>query len=406
MSLTEYLIRSSALLVIMLLVYLVFLKNRAKHSHSRAYILFSFIISMASPFIQFGNSPTITNIPQYVMEGISINSGEARTATQGLPLSSLVIYYCIILSSFFAFRLLFGLGRILYLRIHFPSYREKSGRIILIPKSKPVFSFFRMIFIHNTLVNTEVHEHEKQHIKLWHSADRLFIALIGIVFWLNPAYWLFKKELERVHEYQADGAVLNRGIERKKYQNLLLSLSMGYPTALPVNQFNKSFIKNRIKMMNKKNNLRKTSWLFALPFVLATVWIMACSHSTPATQQNAEPEATPEQTEKVHDEVDKMTEFPGGQEAMIQFFVDNIKYPEKARKEGIEGKVFVKFTVAKDGKITNVAIQESVSPELDAEAMRVVEMMPDWIPGEKDGKAVAVEITLPVKFALSDKDDK
>ena len=85
---------------------------------------------------------------------------------------------------------------------------------------------------------------------------------------------------------------------------------------------------------------------------------------------------------------------------MGHFF--DIKYSEKVKEDEIQGKVFVNFIIAKDGKIKDVSIKESVSPELDAEAMRVVKMMPNWIPGEKDGKTVAVEIILPVNFKLSD----
>lgn len=82
-------------------------------------------------------------------------------------------------------------------------------------------------------------------------------------------------------------------------------------------------------------------------------------------------------TEEVYHEIDKMPEYPDGQEAMGQFFVDNINYPEKAMEDGTQGKIFVNFIIDKDGKVKNVSIKESVSPELDAEAMRVVKMMPN-----------------------------
>lgn len=92
--------------------------------------------------------------------------------------------------------------------------------------------------------------------------------------------------------------------------------------------------------------------------------------------------------------------FPGGLEAMMKYLAMNVRYPEAAMKAGKEGKVVVKFIVAKDGKIESPEIVRGVSPELDAEALRVVGAMPDWIPVEHDGKPVACWFTLPVSFVL------
>lgn len=403
MSILEYLFRSSLVLFIFMIIYQLLLKQKASHHHSRVFILLAFIISIVSPALQFTSSESISEVPGYIINEVIVsNKTVANTAANEIQGSTLILFYYLIISAFFAVRMLIGLVKIFYIRHTHSHFKEGSHEIILLNKEMPVFSFFNKIFIHNTLIHTEVHEHEIEHTRLMHSIDRLFISIAGILFWINPAYWILKKELERVHEYQADRAVLEKGIERTKYQKILLSLSMGYPTALPVNQFNKSFIKNRIMMMNTKKQFSNRRWLLTLPLALATVWIMACSHSPAKNDQTTTDEQQPVQTEKVYDEVDKMPEFPGGQEAMGQFFVDNVKYPKKAKEEGIQGKVFVNFIVDKDGKVKDVSIKQSVNPELDAEAMRVVKMMPNWTPGEKDGKAVAVEITLPVNFVLSD----
>ena len=99
-------------------------------------------------------------------------------------------------------------------------------------------------------------------------------------------------------------------------------------------------------------------------------------------------------------EVDKMPEYVGGMEAMTKYLTSNIRYPEEAVKSKTTGKVMVSFVVSKDGKVTKTAIKRGVSKELDAEALRVVSSMPNWIPGEKDGKKVDAEMILPVSFAL------
>jgi len=107
-----------------------------------------------------------------------------------------------------------------------------------------------------------------------------------------------------------------------------------------------------------------------------------------------------QQDEKVYEKVDQMPEFQGGQEELISFLVKSIQYPDEAKKKGTQGKVFVNFVVGKDGLITNAKILKAVDPLLDAEALRVINAMPKWIPGKDKGKEVAVQFTLPISFAL------
>jgi TonB family protein len=98
--------------------------------------------------------------------------------------------------------------------------------------------------------------------------------------------------------------------------------------------------------------------------------------------------------------VEEMPEFPGGNEAMMKFITENIKYPETAKTDKTQGMVIVKFVVKSNGKIDNARIARSVHSALDAEALRVINAMPEWKPGKQRGKAVDVEFTLPVKFTL------
>jgi TonB family protein len=98
--------------------------------------------------------------------------------------------------------------------------------------------------------------------------------------------------------------------------------------------------------------------------------------------------------------VEKNPDFKGGYEAMLKFLSDNIHYPEAAKTAGIQGTVFVQFVVSKTGAITNVKILRGIGNGCDEEAIRVVKAMPDWNPGENDGKAVPVMFQIPVKFQL------
>ena len=85
---------------------------------------------------------------------------------------------------------------------------------------------------------------------------------------------------------------------------------------------------------------------------------------------------------------------------MRQFLAENLEYPNEARKDGIEGRVVVEFWVEKDGSITNVEVLRPVDRHLDAEAVRLIKSMPNWIPGEQRGKPVRVRFVMPINFRL------
>lgn len=107
---------------------------------------------------------------------------------------------------------------------------------------------------------------------------------------------------------------------------------------------------------------------------------------------------------EIFEVVEDMPSFPGGIEECMRFLSRNIKYPVEAQKAGAQGRVIVNFIVNKDGTISDVKAMRSVSKELDAEAVRVVQSMPKWKPGKQRGQAVDVRFTMPVTFRLRGKD--
>jgi len=107
----------------------------------------------------------------------------------------------------------------------------------------------------------------------------------------------------------------------------------------------------------------------------------------------------PEAPKELFD-VDKVPEFPGGQSAMMEFLVNNIKYPEEARKAEAAGIVAITFVVEKDGSLSSFETLRTPRPDMEEEAIRVLKLMPKFTPAMKDGKAVSVKYTLPIKFAL------
>ena len=99
--------------------------------------------------------------------------------------------------------------------------------------------------------------------------------------------------------------------------------------------------------------------------------------------------------------VEDQPEFPGGTAGLLEYLRRNIRYPKECREKNIQGRVLVTFIVNKDGAIVEGEVVKSVDPLLDAEALRVVNAMPAWIPGKQKGKPVRVKYTIPVNFRLS-----
>jgi TonB family protein len=179
---------------------------------------------------------------------------------------------------------------------------------------------------------------------------------------------------------------------------------MGVSPSNLSNNFNYSLLKKRIFMMTRKKSGRISSLkaLVAIPIIaIALITISSTQSNGNKSVTLTEPNSSL-QTTNAMIEPDKQPEFKGGQNAMIEYLIKEIKYPVKAKEDGIQGKVYVQFTVSKTGKVTDVKVERGVSTELDNEAKRVIESMPDWIPAEANGKKVEATMTLPIQFKLDD----
>lgn len=104
--------------------------------------------------------------------------------------------------------------------------------------------------------------------------------------------------------------------------------------------------------------------------------------------------------EQIYDIVEQYPEFPGGYSALTEWIDDNLKFPVEAAMDGIEGRVIVQFIVRPTGKVVDAEVVRGIAPSLDKEALRLINIMPSWIPGRQKGKAVNVRYTLPITFKL------
>ena len=264
--------------------------------------------------------------------------------------------------------------------------------------------------------------HERAHIRLGHSWDLLFAQLCATMQWFNPAAWLLKRELEAIHEYEADSDTLRQGFDARQYQLRLFEAAAGVKYSSFTNNFTNCSTKKRIIMMMKKQT---SPWallkaLYVLPVAFAAVAVISCtSPKEKKTDDNQEivlqdqpasvgevqvvayaPTSKAEEQGEVFQVVEEQPMFPGGMDELMKYLQKEIKYPKEALEQGKQGRVIVQFVVNKDGSISNDTIVRSVDPFLDAEALRIIRSMPNWTPGKQRGEPVRVRFTLPVTFRL------
>lgn len=286
--------------------------------------------------------------------------------------------------------------------------------------------------------------HEQEHIRLHHYVDLVILAIATALQWFNPFIWILGKELKAIHEYEADEAVINQGIDATQYQKFLVVKAVGNRLQLFANNLNRGSLKSRILMMNQKKSSR---WMLVkaiaiIPVALLAVNVFAIESTsaipssvtkmasvskmasankvTPASkvspaskvvpapksfskkENNRESEEAKPMVKNSKKVVETMPEFPGGEAALMAFLMSKVKYPESALTANVQGKSIVGFIVKKDGHIANVVINKSAGSKLlDEEAMRVVKLMPRWNPGTQDGKPVEVKYSVPLIFRLN-----
>ncbi|HBS85127.1 MAG: hypothetical protein A2W91_01440 [Bacteroidetes bacterium GWF2_38_335] len=412
----------SAFSMALLFAFYYFVMKRDTHFRIHRYFLvFSMLFSMIIPALELTwPIGEISKSYTVVLDEIVVGGLSSTYINKDAP-----DYFNMLFTLYLAGVTLFAL-RFVYKMVRLYSFikkyriRKENGiNMVSMDKAHAPFSFFNFLFLNNDLKTEDAEKivtHELVHVKQHHSVDIVIMELISVFQWFNPFVWMYRNSLKELHEYLADEGVLLKGYEKTGYQQLLLALTMGASVSDFANSFNQSLIKRRIQMMTKiKSGMRsKFKFLIALPLVTLLTLLFAFTNPSsivdstamlPAYQKLVLQEK-PIQPQN-YTEVGKAPEFKGGQDAMLNYLISNIKYPKNAQEKGITGSVYVQFVVEKTGKISDVGIKKGVNDELDKEAVRVISSMPDWNPGtDKDGNAVDVEMVLPITFRLDEKKDK
>lgn len=287
----------------------------------------------------------------------------------------------------------------------------RRASLILTDDDTAPYSFFNQIVVGTRGLSDEelrcILAHESHHVRQNHSIDLLFARMLCCMAWFNPFVWLMLREIRAVQEFQSDAASLG-ACGREDYLHLLYRQVTGTGYGHITNNFQSINIKKRIVMMNTKKS-RFGAWkaLAALP-VAALLMMVGCK---PAASEivDSEKQAVVDPQATVEPELfDPQTapegfippEYPDGEKALYKYLAENIHYPEQAKADGIEGKVFVRFIVRDNGDIVNVEVSRGIGGGCDEEALRVVKNMPKWIPATSEGKVVNVQYVIPINFKL------
>ncbi|MDD4777095.1 MAG: M56 family metallopeptidase [Fermentimonas sp.] len=352
-------------------------------------------------------------VPTYEM---MVEEQVETAAAIDIPWEQILTVLYIAVTLFFIFRFLWQLFSIFRIRLKSEEIEVSGVRVYNLKDDITPFSFFGMIFINSGMHSPDELEqiiiHEHTHVREKHSLDIMLVETVLLFSWWNPFVWLLKREMAMNLEYLADIGVLREGVDSRDYQYHLLRLTYHETAVQIVNNFNVSQLKQRIMMMNKtkSSSLKLAKYLLMLPifFILIAAnssYAGVMEQSMQETGMQEPPPVKKEVTEEIFVVVEEQPEFPGGMEAMMKFLGDSIRYPAIAKEKGIQGRVICNFVVMNDGSIADVSIVRGVDPVIDAEAVRVLESMPDWKPGRQRGQAVNVRFTLPVVFRLSSEDD-
>lgn len=395
---------------------------------SRRFIL---IVSLVLPFIlpfidvrewlESGDRMIMLTHFDYsaVLPEIVVGSEAAETGNRVFVLSEWIGYLYLAGVVVLLVRLVVQAFSLYRLIVRMPEKEINGVRVKCLNDPSGPFSFFGWIFMNPAAVKedeiSEILTHEMAHVKQHHSVDVLLAEMVSICCWMNPFAWLLKREVRLNLEFLADRKVMEAGFATKSYQYHLLGLAYNHKYGLS-NNFNFSHLKQRIIMMNKKksNAAGHIKYaLFVLPaFALLVAGNISCSQDASQTEDAKEEvvapvspeakEAPADSTakEEVFMVAEQMPEYPGGMKEMLKFLQENVKYPENAMKNNVQGRVIVQFVVEKDGTPTEFKVLRSVDPDLDAEALRVMKAMPKWKPGMQKGQVVRVKFTVPVSFKL------
>ena len=426
---TNNLLPVAVSLMVLWVAYRLLFTNSNRFQFNRFYLLTAMLFSLALPL--FGllmgqSSPQVMAIKQNLLGGfmlkeITISYGDPTAVTlpevEVAPPTRIHVSLWQVLGIIYligvavmALLFLFKMGKLVAMIIRSPKRKMDGYTMVFTHKEHGPYSFFRYAFFTDEKVNPDIVRHELSHIAHGHSIDILLAELMKVFQWFNPFVYLYKKELQSLHEYTADHDVVADGVDKRNYMMLILQQCTAVDFSDMSNNFSLILTKKRIKMITRNEKAKRLWWRLLATIPVLVILLIA---NTKVTAQEDVSSATPftqaesvsmkvADNDSIYQVVEVMPEFPGGMDQMAKYLSENIKYPEEAKEKGISGRVFISFVIEKDGSVSNVEVMKSIGGGCDEESLRVVKAMPKWKPGMNKGKAVRVSYVLPISFKLDE----
>ena len=424
-------------LLVFYLFYRFLLKKETFHRFNRVMLVGTAMLSFLLPLCII----TIRKPMEIASEVLPMAAGEGAVlelspATEGVvsapwwPSTLAVIFFAGV--AFVLLRVLVSILSILRIIRQSECVSEEDGcRILVTERDIDPFSWMRYIVLSRKdweSAHESILTHEKAHIGYGHSLELLLVDILSALQWFNPAIWMLRADLQELHEYEADYAVLRSGANIREYQYLLIRKAVSKSGYSVANSFNHSILKNRITMMSKSKSplVRGLRVLFLLPLVCLGLGLQARTVYVPV-DKDSEKIPVEEKFEYVLPKVTVVKYAPSSVKAEDVIHVNKVEdihltagksfdtapvcsenfahwlngrmvYPADCLYDGT---LVAMFVVGEDGKVSGVEIVNSLCEQLDKMVAALIERSPVWTPAKKNGKPIATVLFQPVTFMIS-----
>lgn len=421
-----YSVKTMFVQLLFLLLYEAFFKNEPYFRINRFFLLSGIALSLILPFFPISlandNITAAIRLEEFV--------AYANTTSENMVIASntnAINWYEMIYGiGAVCFGLLFIIKIIRLNRLLNRSQRVvlNGTRIFLLEDLTQAFTFMNNIYVGKEQAEeTCVIEHEKVHQKQWHSLDLLFLELMKIVFWFNPLLYFYQKRLVEAHEFEADRQTYPKF--QNYYYQTLINQALGTKIDLLTSYWSApKLIKRRLSMLQQKQKSTKgmTKYLLAIPALAVSVLMLSAGNAPQNNLSENLPKISVDEAHLTNNQVvndtipfmkvDKTPRFQNcknvSESESFECFkkeldahiARNFKYPKEAAEKSLQGRVNILFSIGTDGKVS-IKSMKGGEKVLQEEAKRLIETLPQLIPGQHQGKNVAVTFIYPINFKLA-----
>ncbi len=446
------LLKTTIIWLLLLLAYFMLLSREKAPHWNRAFLWLAFISGIAIPFIEnpfWSVQPAIQTVTQAITPVNNLTAGSplfttsfATTETNTWDWTRLLTYLWLAGAVFQAFLLLRNTGQLYFLKKFSRKNLHPVANFYSNENTPAAFSFGKLIYLPEVAYAEQdlrlILQHEQQHARHKHWIDNILLELLQITFWFHPLFYVFKKQIKLVHEYQVDQEI--DATDQYDYAKLLLAQNNKAYTDKLIHTFNFSPLKNRIAMMTNTKKVNTWKYFMALPAIVLSFGLMSAGteagqstgkdNTSSFTGNNLESKNGARSVEEIPNSATgaankKVTNAPDTAifrsvmnkaippSNWQKYLNESLKFPEKFKGDSISVRIIMEFIIEKDGSTSspralrsegyinnNQATTEQLAPFTE-EAIRVISMAPKWQPAIQNESTVRSYFTLPLTFQMN-----